>query len=720
MKSINLIFGCHSHQPVGNFDFVFKEAYEKSYKPFIDVLEKFPSIHVTLHYTGPLWDWFLEHAPEYIKRLRGLVEAGQVEIMGGGYYEPLLCAIPERDAKAQIVRMNQFCEKHFGKPPRGMWLTERVWEPHMAKILAESGIEYTALDDAHFLCSGLAPEELYGYYMTEDEGRTLKVFPIQEKLRYLVPFHSVEETIEYLRDVATEAGDRCAVLHDDGEKFGVWPGTFNSVYEQGWLEDFFTALTENKGWLHAITYAEYLDQAKAKGRTYITCASYEEMMTWALPTDMQRKLKQVRDEVGLDNPERAHRYKQFIRGGFWRGFLSKYAESNNLQKRMLQVSERLKRLKDSGKYGAAALEEAELLLHKAQCNCAYWHGAFGGLYLNHLRTAIYEHAIAADAKLDGVEFGKKNKTRCLMMDFDGDGNDELVLENGHCTAYFSPTDGGTLFELDFKTKPFNFGNTLTRRDEPYHDALRAGLHLGSEEGAGGQSIHEIVHAKEDDLEQFLVYDPWRRVSMRDHLLAPGISITSMGASEPVADKGLGSSEYVAVPVKNGVQLTYSGGGESESNPGLKLSKTVHLAPDESTLQIVYDIENIGDTPIEGIFAVEFGVNLLAGDAPDRYYWSKNRDLQRPPLRSKAVEQAVTHFALRDEWMQLDWALEFEGPTQVFRFPLETVSQSESGQERVYQGSMVIPHWDLALPSGEGMRIAFAVVLSMAPDWASAK
>lgn len=76
MKSINLILGCHSHQPVGNFDFVFQEAYDKSYKPFIDVLEKFPHVHVTLHYTGPLWDWFLEHTPEYITRLRTLVEAG--------------------------------------------------------------------------------------------------------------------------------------------------------------------------------------------------------------------------------------------------------------------------------------------------------------------------------------------------------------------------------------------------------------------------------------------------------------------------------------------------------------------------------------------------------------------------------------------------------------------------------------------------------------------
>ena len=46
MKSINLIFGCHSHQPVGNFDFVFAQAYDKAYVPFIDVLERFPAVRV--------------------------------------------------------------------------------------------------------------------------------------------------------------------------------------------------------------------------------------------------------------------------------------------------------------------------------------------------------------------------------------------------------------------------------------------------------------------------------------------------------------------------------------------------------------------------------------------------------------------------------------------------------------------------------------------------
>ena len=129
MKQINLILGCHAHQPVGNFGFVFKEAYEKSYRPFVEVLERYPAVKTTLHYTGPLLDWMLAERPEFISRLRALVEENRIEIMGGAYYEPLLCAIPHRDAVAQIRRMGDFCETHFGSRPKGMWLAERVWEP---------------------------------------------------------------------------------------------------------------------------------------------------------------------------------------------------------------------------------------------------------------------------------------------------------------------------------------------------------------------------------------------------------------------------------------------------------------------------------------------------------------------------------------------------------------------------------------------------------------
>ena len=692
MKSINLIFGCHSHQPVGNFSFVFEEAYEKAYLPFIDVLERFPDVKVTLHFTGPLWDWFAAYRPDFIKRLARLVQHGQIEIMGGGYYEPLLCAIPERDAIAQIKRMQQFCLENFGKKPRGMWLTERVWEPHMASILARAGIEYTALDDAHFLCSGLAPKQLFGYYMTDDEGHLLKVFPILEKLRYLIPFHQVCKSIDFLKEHATEDGLACAVIHDDGEKFGIWPGTHDSVYGEGWLEEFFQALSDNKEWLHSLTYSDYLDRAEALGRTYITCASYQEMMAWALPTPMQRRLQSIQEELKQDT-EKAERYGHFIRGGFWRSFLAKYDEANNIQKRMLRVSNRLDRLK-SEYPDAPALIEAERLLHQGQCNCAYWHGVFGGLYLNHLRTALYEKLIAADAALDPVEHKNTDWVNVDTIDFDGDGKAEAILENARLALFFCPSDGGTLFEMDYKPRPFNFFNTLTRREEPYHDALRTGIIQFGDEYHGDTSIHDLVKAKERGLENFLIYDPYRRVSLRDHFLKEPISIDALHQGIQEEESGFVTGIYTLKTSRKTISLKRHDTIQYGLGIPVDLEKRIRLEADASAFEIRYDIVNRGTAPLEAMFGIEFNVNLLTGSAFDRYYRSDNRDLARAKLGDRACDKGLRHIALRDDWQNLECGFHFSRPANVYRFAIETVSQSEGGQERVYQGSVLIPCWEL--------------------------
>src|ERR1700746_1246346 len=97
MSVVRLILALHDHQPVGNFDSVFEAAYRDSYLPFLEVLEGYPEIPFVLHTSGPLLKGLVETRPEYIGRIRVLVEAGRVEILGGGFYEPILTMIPHRD-----------------------------------------------------------------------------------------------------------------------------------------------------------------------------------------------------------------------------------------------------------------------------------------------------------------------------------------------------------------------------------------------------------------------------------------------------------------------------------------------------------------------------------------------------------------------------------------------------------------------------------------------
>ena len=700
-RHINLIFGCHSHQPVGNFEHIFEESYQKAYLPFIDVLEQYPAVRVTLHYTGPLLDWFKANRPEFLARLKTLSLRGQVEIMGGAYYEPMLCAIPERDGIAQIRRMAAFCEENFGKAPRGMWLAERVWEPHMPHILKQAGVEYTALDDTHFLCSGLTPNDLFGYYMTEDEGQSVKVFPILSPLRYTIPFQQVHKTIEYLREHATEDGTRCAVVHDDGEKFGVWPETYRSVYEEGWLKEFFQALTDNQDWLHSLTYSDYLDKSRALGRTYLTCASYFEMMEWALPTPMQRRLQTVLHQID-ENPERSAEHRLFTRGSFWRSFMAKYPEANNLQKRMLLVSRRLQELKQKKALAARPeMEQAERLLHEGQCNCSYWHGVFGGLYLNHLRTAVYEKLIAADRVLDGLAYKNDKWVETSTFDFDGDGNDEAALANSALWIGLSPTDGGTWFEWDYKLKPFNFGNTLTRRDELYHDALRQGrAHVGPINDGESHSIHDLVRAKEAGLESYLVYDGYRRVSLRDHFFPTDLTVEELWCANHRELGDFATSPYLLESGKTSITMSRTGCVRCPDPIETHLRKEISLRGGDSVVEIRYDIENRSGRTLRALFGVEFCVNLLTGSSFDRYYRSDDRDMNYCKLGERGCDNELSHLALRDDWQQIECGFRFDAPARIYRFAVDTVSQSEGGQERVYQASVVIPCWEVTCEPGQ--------------------
>src|SRR5438552_5825488 len=193
--SIHLGLLLHNHQPVGNFPWVFQQVYEEAYLPMLTALDRHPDVRLSLHYTGSLLDWLNEAHPDFLQRIASLVQRGQVEMVSGGYYEPILPAIPDKDKIAQIRRLTARIERDFGTKPTGMWIAERVWEPGLPRLIREADIEWTVLDDVHFKNVGLEDQDLYGYYATEDQSSVLKVFATSKAMRYTIPWRPVSETI---------------------------------------------------------------------------------------------------------------------------------------------------------------------------------------------------------------------------------------------------------------------------------------------------------------------------------------------------------------------------------------------------------------------------------------------------------------------------------------------------------------------------------------------
>jgi 4-alpha-glucanotransferase len=704
MRKVKFLFGVHCHQPVGNFEHVFDEAYRDSYLPFIQAMDAHPRIKFAVHYSGILYDWFLKKHPEFIDHLKKLVKRGQLEIMTAGYYEPIIPVIPDDDKLGQIERSNEFIKEKFGQAPRGMWLTERIWEPHLPKVLARAGIEYVTVDDYHFISAGLPQNKLRGYYVTEEEGSTIKIFPINKNLRYLIPFKLPEETIKYLAEIASEDGLTAGILADDGEKFGVWPGTHKWVFQEGYLERLLTMIEENSAWIESMTFSEYLDEYPARGRVYLPTASYAEMMEWSLPTESGKKLQQIMGEIRKQG--KVEEYSQFFKGGFFRNFFVKYPEANNMHKKMLQVSQRLQTLK-KGKSPIGEqerdnrLSEAQNELFMGECNCAYWHGVFGGLYLNYLRHAVYEHLLKAEQLMEKFARGKDDFADIIVTDFDKDGQDEVVLSNNMLNLYFAPASGGALFELDYKPKYFNLLNTLARREEVYHDKIRHAATGASSGHAEPTTIHEIAKMKEAGLEKALVYDWHRRISLLDHFLGAGTDLDKFSRVQYEEAGDFVDQPYHFMPHRRGneVSLSLSRAGRVNGKP-VKVEKTISLYARQSIVEIKYELTNNHNENLELWFAPEFNFSLLAGNAPDRYYEIEGVTLADKTLAGRGVLENIKLIKIVDEWKGFSVLLALDRPSTFWRFPIETVSQSESGFEKTYQSSALLLNWKFMLEPGK--------------------
>jgi 4-alpha-glucanotransferase len=647
MKKLKFLFGIHCHQPVGNFEEVFTEAFEKAYLPFIQVLENHPRIRVTIHYSGILFDWFKKNRPEFMDLLRKLVRRGQLEILSSGYYEPILSVIPDEDKLGQIEMQNNFIREEFGNAPQGLWLTERVWEPTLPKTLVKAGIEYIMLDDHHFKLAGIPNDDLSGYFVTEDEGETIKVFPIDEKLRKMIPFKEPKEVIKYLKTLADNDESTAVVCMDDGEKLGLRPESHKFVYAEGYLEELFREIEENSKWLTPMTFSEYIDEYRAKGRVYLPTASYKEMMEWS--------------------------------GGYFRNFFVKYPEANNMHKRMLQVSKNLRTLRMGKTLFGNRENEEQLLkalkhLYKAQCSCAYWHGVFGGLYLNFLRHAIYSNLILSEVEMEKFSRRGDSYAEIGVTDLDKDGNDEVILSNNMLNLYFSPSHGGSMFELDYKPRAYNLINSLAKREEDYH---------------------------EDDLS----YDAYHRFSLIDHFLAPDTGLTTFSNAKYKESGDFTNKPYTFLPKRraNEVGLTMVRNGEVEKVP-VSVDKNISISAKQSIINIEYKVTNQGEERDEFWFGIEFNLSMLSGDSKDRYYKIKGEDLKDKKLASIGECKNVTLVSVVDGWSGFDVSLELSKPALLWRFPVETLSQSETGQDENYQSSVLFPSWRMRLGAKESWNV----------------
>lgn len=687
-SSIRLVLALHNHQPIGNFDGVMEQAYQDSYLPFLEVFEPYESLKLAIHTSGSLVEWLDKHHPEYLDRLAALVTAGRLEIVGGAFYEPILTMIPPRDRVGQIASYTQWLNNRLGADVQGMWMPERVWEQSLTSDLASAGIRYTILDDFHFKNAGWEQDQLHGYYLTENNGQLVNVLPGSERLRYTLPFAEPHETIDYLRHVASVQPNAIVTFGDDGEKFGTWPDTKAHVYEHGWLRRFFDSLAENQDWIHVTTPSEALNSVAPLGKIYIPESSYREMTEWSLPAEQQNLYEDAHhrlEEDGLWN-----QVSPFIRGGFWRNFKARYPETGEMYARMMEVSNRLAELRQTGQQ-SSQLDAALTELYRGQCNCSYWHGAFGGVYLPHLRNAIYNHLIAAENLIDEHE-GRRGEEPWVSLeagDFNLDARNEARLANESFVAYAAPAAGGSLYELDVRSICHNLLATLARRPEAYHRKVLAGP---STDGGDVASIHDRVVFKQEGLDKEVdVYDSYLRKSLIDHFFDLDVTLDDIASNSfrEQGDFATGAYEAKLRRSPQRMQLMMTRDGHVDGAP-IRVTKGVTLKAGNNALEIAYLLEGLpNDQPLH--FGVELNFAGMPAGADDRYFHSGDGN-SFAQLGEKLDQIDVESLHLTDEWLGVDCGVSIDRPTSIWTHPIATVSQSEGGFEMVHQSVVVLPHW----------------------------
>jgi 4-alpha-glucanotransferase len=721
--SLGLVF--HNHQPVGQSDEVFEENYERCYHPLVAALERHPTVRCGLHYTGSLLDWFIVHKPEYLRLIRALVARGQVEVLSGGYYEPILPSIPDDDKRGQIVKLSKAVQREFGYHPTGMWLAERVWEPTLPTHLAAAGIEYTIVDDSHFKMVGLEDKDLNGYFVTEDVGHTVNVFATSKQLRYTIPWRPVEETIEFLRSEAVPYTGKIFAMGDDGEKFGAWPDTYEHSWghdgRSGWVDAFFTALEQNVAWLHTVRLADHIRDHAAVGRVYLPTASYMEMMQWALPAEQSHEYGVLYHRLEeADDP-----VVRFMKGGFWRNFMVKYPEINAQHKKMLRVHDLIMQARRATRDGRAAvaqphavLEEAQEDLWRGQSNDTYWHGLFGGIYMTDVRVRLQAHLLRAEQAAERVLYGEGNWLKQEITDFDRDSMHELLIEGNALNLYIDLGEGGSIFEWDLRPHNFNLASTMSRRPESYHTTLReveerrrAEQHPQEQGiGAGPVALHEAIRVKETGLDRYLGYDRYRRNCMIDHFLGPGTTLETFHEGTYNEEGDFVDGVYQAEMEQNGsayhVILERDGHVRTETGrKPVRVSKRLIMRAGTPNFRVVYTIQNIGDSELTAVFGSEWNINLLGGGHnPSAYYKVEGVELEDAALDSTGEARDVTELAMGNSWLEIELGLRLNHEATLWRFPIETVSGSEAGFERNYQGSCILLHWLLKLGAGESIDI----------------
>jgi hypothetical protein len=368
-----------------------------------------------------------------------------------------------------------------------------------------------------------------------------------------------------------------------------------------------------------------------------------------------------------------------VRGSHWRNFLVKYREANRMHKKMLALSALCRQRGNP--------PEARRSIGRAQCNDAYWHGVFGGLYLPFLRAAVWENLARAEALLRAGE-----PVLCDETDINCDGANEVWVHSAEFSAVVSPSRGGAIEELSRFAPARNLANALTRRREAYHiEAWREARASRSE--AGQEPDSDVLAVS------VATHRPVAVAAGQEH--AEG-SVAALSSEGGPGSAGAAPSIH---DLEHAIRL--------EEMPPVDLDDRaifVERVLDDSVTVEIY--QRAGYTPRASAARIAMSATYrIGGDAVEIAMRAPDGRLEkRLTFSADGTVHAEftwdpTPFAAGD-WFCTELSLDAphelttDIAATVWSHPIETVAKSEKGLDRTVQGVSYLVRWPVPLGRGE--------------------
>jgi len=426
LDKMQFLLGFCFSPPIHSTDEELEKFYSAAVKPFVAVVYRFPDVPVTLFFSGPLLDWIQRQHSEYLSVLSEMIKRKQVEVLGGGYYAPLLPLIPPTDRLGQIEELTTLVRKLLGRRPRGLWLTKGVWDPALVVHLTGSGMEYTFLEEGDFRRVGLSQAQIGLPRLTEHQGRLLTVFPFHQDLAQKIQGGDCEASLAMVPSRRKKDRQLLSLFLtiDTPEE-----GNFLSRSEAG-LESFLQLLRSFYPEIEAVTASSFLKKnQQALERSYFSGTSFDDLCK----------------RTGISSRPSSSSQS-------WKQFLAYDEAANQLYNKMVYVHLMVSSLRGDKYKKKSAYDD----LWKAQ----NWLGFLGGGD----KELLALHRQKSFAALLNAESLLRDRTRfqpsLTSQDFDLDGVKEYLFQGSTYNLYIDPV-GGQVFEWDFLDRPWNYITSLS-------------------------------------------------------------------------------------------------------------------------------------------------------------------------------------------------------------------------------------------------------------------